>query len=174
MSIDRVQQPIQKIQEYVFDFYLGPDDFNLDAPANNSEMSTRYIIIDPVLRALGWDLSDPSQCIVENVTEGGFPDYTLLDHRGTPVIVVEAKRIDRDTRYAGYRDKVAGYGDSIPSANVVVITNGQYWDIFYRERERVVDESQSGRKPLGLDWSDTRENSQRLHRHLGKGRYWPA
>ncbi len=174
MNLDKVQQAIHEVQEHVFDFYRGPDDLNLDAPANNSEMSTRYMIIDPVLRALGWDLSNPSQCIVENVTEVGRPDYTLLDHQGTPVIVVEAKRIDRDTRYAGYQDKVADYGDSIPSINVVVITNGQYWDIFYREHERVEDESRGGRKPLGLEWHDTRENAQRLYLHLRQSRHWPA
>ena len=130
MTINNLQRAIVGVQPYVFDFdpRPGSKDFNELAAACNSEMSTRYIIIDPILDALGWRLSNPSECVVENVTEGGKPDYTLFDCNGEAVIVIEAKRIDGDTRYEGYNEQLADYADSYPAVDVAVITNGQYWD----------------------------------------------
>lgn len=176
MTISNLQRAIVGVQPYVagFDPQTGSD-YNHQAAANNSEMSTRYIvIIDPILNALGWRLSNPSECIVENVTEGGKPDYTLFDHDGEAVIVIEAKRIDGDTRYGGYKEQLAGYADSYPAMDVAVITNGQYWDIYYYDEGEVVPVFlESGReRPLGLHWRDTRENARRLYRRLWKGHYW--
>lgn len=140
-------------------------------------MSTRYIIIDPILNALGWRLSNPSECIVENFTDGGKPDYTLFDDQGEAAIVIEAKRIDGNTRYEGYLAKLADYADSYPAVDVAVITNGQYWDIYYYDEgeEEVIPEciGENGReRPLGLHWHKTRETAERLHRFLWKGHYW--
>ena len=33
------------------------------------EMATRYIVIDPILRSLGWDPSDPLLCRIEYETK---------------------------------------------------------------------------------------------------------
>ena len=60
-----------------------------------NEYQTRYYLIDPILKALGWDLSDPSMVLVEDSqTNNQRPDYKIL-RTGTkvPAIVVEAKRI---------------------------------------------------------------------------------
>ncbi|MCS7312640.1 MAG: hypothetical protein NZ742_06975 [Acidobacteria bacterium] len=37
-------------------------------------MSTHYVLVDPVLQALGWDTEDPDQVIPEFQTEVGCPD----------------------------------------------------------------------------------------------------
>ncbi|WP_376791034.1 hypothetical protein [Thermoflexus sp.] len=42
-----------------------------------NEMLTRYTLIDPLLRALGWNTEDPDQVIPEYTTEVGRPDYVL-------------------------------------------------------------------------------------------------
>ena len=63
------------------------------------ETRTRYTLIDPVLRSLGWDLSDPAQVRVEidiNVsTAVKKVDYALYKSGsgGRPWILVEAKRL---------------------------------------------------------------------------------
>lgn len=59
------------------------------------EVRTRYALVDPILRALGWDLTDPSQVQIEYETKTDQPkpcrvDYALLP-TGKPVILVEAK-----------------------------------------------------------------------------------
>ena len=71
----------------------------------------------------------------------------------------------------------ARYADSYPVIDVAVITNGQYWDIYYYDdvEGEVIPEfiDENGReRPLGIHWHDTRATASRLHHHLWKGHYW--
>ena len=66
------------------------------------EVRTRYALIDPILKALGWNLNDPSQVQIkyETRTDQSNPDdrvyaYALL-YTGKPVIHVEARRLPQD------------------------------------------------------------------------------
>ncbi|MEM3014721.1 MAG: hypothetical protein QXS08_01825 [Nitrososphaerota archaeon] len=43
-----------------------------------NEVLTRYALIDPFLRLLGWDTEDPEQIRPEFSTQAGRPDYALL------------------------------------------------------------------------------------------------
>ena len=65
------------------------------------ETRTRYWLIDPILRALGWDVSNPDEVRVEFSINGGFADYAFFVHgQENPVMIVEAKAIaDSDIAY---------------------------------------------------------------------------
>jgi predicted type IV restriction endonuclease len=55
------------------------------------EIAVRYALIDPILRALDWDLSNPEYVRLEWTQARGLrPDYTFLKD-GNPVLYVEAK-----------------------------------------------------------------------------------
>ena len=57
-----------------------------------SEADAR-IIIDELLRRADWDPADKSQVRTEHASSSaGRADYLLLDSRGRPLAVVEAKR----------------------------------------------------------------------------------
>jgi hypothetical protein len=43
-----------------------------------NEMLTRYALVDPILRALGWDTEDPEQVVPEFQTEGGRRRFDIL------------------------------------------------------------------------------------------------
>ena len=43
-----------------------------------NEMSVRAHLIDPVIRELGWDPSNPHEVQQDIYTEEGKPDYTLI------------------------------------------------------------------------------------------------
>ena len=59
-----------------------------------SEALTRYALIDPLLRELGWDTTDPELVIPEYRSQRGSADYALLDNRdGAPAMMVEAKKL---------------------------------------------------------------------------------
>lgn len=60
-----------------------------------NEYQTRYYLIDPILKVLGWNHSDPSVVLVEDSqTNNQRPDYQLLGANAeSPMVVVEAKRI---------------------------------------------------------------------------------
>ena len=94
----------------------------------SNEMETRYTIIDPVLRALGWDLSDPGQVSFEvELTSYGRVDYVLFDEQGRSCLVLEAKalgnwRTSNERQMQMYvRGTRQGYA---------ILTNGRMWKVW--------------------------------------------
>lgn len=97
----------------------------------NSEVQTRTVLIDPVLRALGWDVSNPDMVRVELGRNGGFADYALLDTAAEQLlIIVEAKKLG-DEKLERHIPQAAGYAKGEGSeARYSVITNGKLWRVF--------------------------------------------
>ena len=96
-------------------------------------------------------------------------DYALLDGRGNSAVLVEAKRIDDHTERDENWEQVYGYMLEVPTARVVVVTNGQYWAIQIRNRGGAWHPESD--RPLGLHWREAGETADRLHRHLDRSRY---
>ena len=123
-----VKAAIETVMPRILEFGTQ-EPYNSEAPANYHETSTRYTIIDPILRSLGWDLSDPNQCAVEFPVPAGVgierPDYILFDRRGAPAVVIEACRIDVFTDHYDKRKQLRRYLCHLePRAGV--ITDGVY------------------------------------------------
>jgi len=100
-----------------------------------NEALTRYVLIDPVLRALGWDTEDPEQVRPEFSTETGTPDYALL-YKEEPYIMVEAKALGKQLE--GAKDKAFQYAyqNGVP---YFVTTDGLLWelyDVFKRDKDK--------------------------------------
>ncbi len=173
MSKAEVERAIITAQKHVAEFQPNPPGGRVQrkAPVNNHETSTRYILIDPILRTLGWDTSNPAECVVEYevARKGNYPatrvDYVLKDSTGEPAIVIEAKRIDVESDDELALDQMERYLQAIPTATMAVVTNGQYWNIAKREGDGWKAES---RYPLGLHYKKTDENAQRLWDALSK------
>ena len=95
------------------------------------ESRTRVALIDPMLCALGWDVSDPSLVHIEPRTANGWTDYALLGMNGRPVVFVEAKKLtERDTPI----QQTVGYGvneNIVNRSNVryCAFTNGDRWEV---------------------------------------------
>lgn len=96
------------------------------ADLEKSEALTRYTLIDPVLRALGWDTEDPACVRPEFTTDTGTPDYALL-WEGRPHIMVEAKALGK--RLEGAQDKAFHYAyqNGVP---YFVTTDGLRWELY--------------------------------------------
>lgn len=96
------------------------------------EVRTRTALIDPILRALGWDVSDPSLVTIEPKTDGGWADYALLDKDRKTVVFVEAKKLsDREPPIK----QAVGYAVSENIQNKVKVrycasTNGDTWELY--------------------------------------------
>ncbi len=108
------------------------------------EALTRYALIDPLLRGLGWDTSDPAQVFPEYPLKKGFSvggrefaDYALLKDN-SPIVILEAKKLDTPLR-----DEALGQAitycvrNGIPYA---AATNGQKWEIYETFRQVADDE----------------------------------
>lgn len=96
---------------------------------SKSESMTRYALIDPILSLVGWDLANPDQVRPEDTYQGGRPDYVMF-HQGSPVIVVEAKRLNAKLiDQADNKDsakQARNYALDIGCSSFVV-TNGDQW-----------------------------------------------
>ena len=96
------------------------------------EVRTRTALIDPVLRALGWDVSDPSIVTIEAKMVRGWADYALLDGNGETVVLVEAKKLsDKDIPFVqivsyAVSEQMQGKSD----IRYCAITNGDVWHLY--------------------------------------------
>ncbi len=69
---------------------------------SKNEMLTRYCLVDPLLRLMGWDLEDPNQVIPEFSTEKGRPDYALLEFPQKPIAFIGVKALGRSEDISQY------------------------------------------------------------------------
>ena len=102
--------------------------FDVAAP----EARTRVALIDPLLRALEWDVGNPSLVEVEPMVRQGRADYALLRGVGEPLLLLEAKRLN-DTK--GHHGQLASYivGENMRRSIKIPycgITNGNRWQVF--------------------------------------------
>ena len=118
MALDDLTATIEKLQDKIRTHrsYLS-----------GNETATRQVLIDPLLLALGWDVSDPAQVALEYSAGGGRVDYALMPN-DTPVAVIEAKRLGTPLEEDEIM-QVLNYANSrgIP---YMVVTNGDDWRMY--------------------------------------------
>jgi predicted type IV restriction endonuclease len=95
-----------------------------------NEQNTKTALIDPVLRALGWDLGDLEEVQQEYKRRPRDKpvDYALLVLR-TPRLFVEAKALGQDLKDRKWANQVMGYA-TVAGVEWVVITNGDEYRIY--------------------------------------------
>ena len=96
-----------------------------DLTAN--ETRTRTALINPILRALDWNVSDSSQVTTEYDLPSGRVDYALLGSNGKVIAVIEAKKLGEDlTKHRGQLVRYAY--ESRPA--YAVLTDGDLWELY--------------------------------------------
>ena len=113
-----------------------------------SEALTRYALIDPLLRALGWNTADPSQVLVEFRSGRGSADYALLGSDGRPDVIIEAKRLG--SRLEDAVEQVINYCTR-EGYEFFAVTDGQHWELYETRRRGDIEE----KLVVRLDLSDT-------------------
>ncbi len=94
-----------------------------------SEALTRYALVDPLLRALGWDTADAKSVVPEYRSAAGVADYALFSDSGQPpAVIIEAKKLGEPLD-----DRVAL--QSLNYCNLVgtpyfALTDGKTWKIY--------------------------------------------
>lgn len=117
---------------------------------SQNEYRTRISLIDPILNALGWDVSDPKLVTPEYQAGNGRADYALLGSDGKPKAFVEAKRLNehleahQDQVFKYTWDQKVFYGG---------LTDGNRWVV------EDVTAAFSGREGRLLDFSFTKESA---------------
>ena len=98
-----------------------------------SEFRTRIILIDPVLRLLGWDVENPDLVVLEYqpaTSKRESADY-ILKHNKKNVAIVEAKNIDKKIDDLEYREQADNYA-RYAGVRFFILTNGVKWLLYER------------------------------------------
>ena len=129
MPLESLLTLVEKLRERI--------DNHGDALRQN-EMQTRYALIDPLLRELGWDTENPDLVIPEYKGVGGSADYALFSGDKL-LMIVEAKKLDTSLR----DEKVLTQGLTYcqkQGTRYLSVTDGRRWEIYETHKLASIDE----------------------------------
>ena len=112
-----------------------------------NETRTRMALCDPLLRVLGWDVSDPGLVMPEYNVSGRRADYALLGPDGQPVATIEAKKLGESL--SAHRMQMLNYSNA-SGVEYAGLTDGDRWELYevfkrgQLEERRILDVSISG------------------------------
>ena len=120
-----------------------------------NEQATKQSLIGPFFTMLGYDLTDPRECIPEYEVDFGKgrsskPIDWAFSHNGTNAFFVEAKEVSR--KLTGYDEQLADYFAKDPNVKIGILTNGAQWRFFTDVRnENVMDKEPFARWDVSSD-----------------------
>ena len=93
------------------------------------ESKTKDWFIAPLLKDLGWDVSDPSKVIPEYDADPrdkktGKVDYAIVDSNRQPIIYIEAKKLHDPLDQHDHYNQIKRYKNNELSVKFVILTNG--------------------------------------------------
>lgn len=105
-----------------------------------NEQNTKATLIEPVMRALGWDTEDVEEVAREfKIKSSDKPvDYGLLQLR-KPRLFVEAKALGKDLADRRWANQIMGYA-AVAGVEWIVLTDGNEWRIYNTHAPVAVDE----------------------------------
>ena len=177
MSIQTVEKAIKQARDTIKEY-----------PSGWAEMQTRYVLIDPVLKALRWDFADPKQCNFEHprtpkgekmkkVDYAFFnPDqreYSPPNYPNHPVILLEAKALNSNLDEDKTVRQLQRYVNTKPQikAGYAVLTDGKVWKI-YDLGERGKFPTKLIKPSLDIINDDLGYCAKQLYSKLGKHIWW--
>ena len=129
--------PLESLLELV---KMLSDRIDKHGPAlSQSESLTRYALIDPLLRELGWDTANPDMVIPEYRSGSGRADYALMDD-GSPAMMVEAKSLATPLQ-----DSVLAHGINyclMEGTSYFSVTDGRLWEIYETHKPVPINDKQ--------------------------------
>lgn len=129
---------------------------------NERAVSTSIVV--PILRALGWDDSDPEQVLPEHATGRGRVDYALRCPPRPPVAFIEVKGVGRSTDADRQLFEYA-FHEGVPLA---ILTDGREWSFYLPAEQGSYDDRRVYQLAFGE--RDTAEIIERLKRYLQQDR----
>ena len=116
------------------------------------EARTRLVLINPLLQALGWEVSNPAAVQIEYQVKKKRADYVLIrERRDEPIAVIEAKGLgntleDDETTQAHIYANQAGI-------DYMIVTDGDRWKMFKAYGRGVLEDRQIMEFQLSKDLS---------------------
>jgi hypothetical protein len=104
------------------------------------ESNTKNVLIEPILRALGWDVEDLDEVRREfKANSASNPvDYAIYVVRD-PRLFIEAKGLDENLNDPKWANQIMGYA-SVAGVPWIALTDGDEWRIYNSHAEMPVDQ----------------------------------
>ena len=144
MALDDLRGVIEKLQDMIETHrsYLS-----------GHETRTRQVLIDPLLRELGWDVSDPAAVQLEYRVGKQWADYALMS-KGQPIAVIEAKPLGNDLEDDEMM-QVLNYANR-DGIEYMIVTDGDRWEMYEVFQRGALEERLSMK--LGLSQQAAHKN----------------
>ena len=132
MALDDVKEVIENLQSIINTHH----DYLF-----KKEARTRLVLINPLLQALGWEVSNPAAVQIEYQVKTKRADYVLIrERRDVPIAVIEAKGLgntleDDETAQAHIYANQAGI-------DYMIVTDGDTWKMFKAYGRGVLEDRQ--------------------------------
>ena len=133
-----------------------------------NESATRAVLIDPILRALGWDTANTNMVEVEKTIDSVRADYALYDSNAIPRIIVEAKALGTNLQQKKLVMSLVTYAFSFGLSDVF-LTDGMIWQHF----DNFQPGNLSPARVLNLAEDNSVTCAAYFVQHLDAARYWP-
>ncbi|GAC1565179.1 MAG: hypothetical protein NVS4B8_11980 [Herpetosiphon sp.] len=140
------------------------------ATLNKNEAATRAVLIDPVLRALGWDTGNTTMVEVEKTDTNMINrvDYALFDSNSIVKVVVEAKPLGTALIQPGIKKNLVQYAFTYDPQGIF-LTDGLVWHHYTNFQPGNTVPS----RMLNIETDDPIEVAAYLVQALDAAKYWP-
>ena len=161
-----IKSPLSDINEVIRQIIASANQYQ-DFLRKN-EAATRAVLIDPVLRALGWDIANPYMVEVERSFNNTRVDYALLDFNSDVKVIIEAKPLGSDIENKKQMLQIISYALTYGIKDVV-ISNGIRWIHYSGFSSENIDPA----KVIDLLEEDLVSSSAYMVQKFDAARYWP-
>lgn len=123
----RFQSPLSNLCDILIQMKDSARQYQTTLKTN--EAATRAVLIDPILRALGWDIANTNMVEVEKTLGKVRADYTLYDGNATAIAVIEAKSLGTDLAHSNVVNQLPQYTYTF-KVGEIFLTDGLRWHHF--------------------------------------------
>lgn len=121
----RIKSPLSNLSDAINQVKASAAQYQQTLHRN--EAATRAVLIDPILRALGWDTANTYMVEVEKTLAQTRVDYALYDHNTDVKIVIEAKSLGGNLRQQNTVMSLVTYAFTYGIQDIF-LTDGLVWE----------------------------------------------
>ena len=123
----RIQSPLSNLSDVLRQANSSAKLYQTILKTN--EAATRAVLVDPVLRALGWDTANTYMVEVEKTLGQTRADYALFDSNSTVKIIIEAKALNSNLNQPSIVMSLVNYAFTFKLQDIF-LTDGLIWQHF--------------------------------------------
>jgi hypothetical protein len=162
----RIQSPLSNIGDVLSQLKESASRYQQTLVKN--EAATRAVLVDPVLRALGWETSNTYMVEVERTFSGTRVDYALYDSNTNVKVIIEAKALGANLNQASTTMALVTYAFTYGLQDIF-LTDGLVWQHFTNFQPGNVVPA----KMLDIAKDDPIECAAYLVQRLDAAKFWP-